>query len=70
MVLIAILKLVGREIIDTEFITESMFDFRETDAYSTTYDEEGFAHSRFADAGYESKIFVQLLGTMFLMVLL
>lgn len=70
MVLLAILQLVGREFVDTSSITGLMFDWRETDAYSTSFDEEGFAHSRFADAGYESTIFIELLGTLFLMVLL
>lgn len=41
MVMISILALVSLDIIDTEFMLNEMFDFRETDAFGSYTDESG-----------------------------
>ena len=58
-------RLVSLDIIETGPIFDSMFRFRETEAYLTEYDEYGLPVSSFAEAGYESSNFIQLIGMIF-----
>ena len=69
MVMIAILSLVSLDIVDTEFILNQMFDFRETDAFGSYTDEYGETKSHFADSGFESSNFIELLGGLFFVIL-
>ena len=64
MVMQSILKMCSLEFIDTGFVLEALFNFRETSAFSTRVTEDGVESSKFADAGYESAIFFELLGPL------
>ena len=66
----AILKLSSLEFIDTSKFQQTVFDFRETKAFLTQITDAGLEFSKFADAGYESSIFFELLGPILLIVLL
>ena len=46
-----------------------MFGFRETEAYLTEHDEYGLPVSSFAEAGYESSNFIELIGMIFFIAL-
>jgi len=70
MVMQAILKMCSLEFIDTSIILETLFAFRETSAFSTKYSEEGNESSKFADAGYGSAIFFELLGPIIFIIVL
>lgn len=65
----AILKMCSLEFVDTSFLLEGLFNFRETKAFWTKVTSNGFEFSRFADAGYESAIFFELLGPILIIVL-
>ena len=70
LVMQSILKMCSLEFIDTGFILEALFNFRETSAFNTKSSEDGEESSKFADAGYESAIFFELLGPLFFVVIL
>ena len=70
MVMIAILSLVSLEFIDTGFLLDEMFDFRETVAFGSYTDEYGETVSHFAEAGFESSNFIELLGGVFFVILI
>lgn len=69
-VMITFLGLVSLDFIDTDFLLEEMFDFRETDAFGTYIDGYGEPQSHFADAGFETSNFIELLGSVFFVILL
>ena len=68
--MITFLGLVSLDFIDTDFLLEEMFDFRETDAFGTYIDGYGEPQSHFADAGFETSNFIELLGSVFFVILL
>lgn len=70
MLMISILDLVSLEFIDTGFLLEEIFDFRETDAFGTYEDEYGGEVSQFAESGFETSNFIELLGSVFFVIIL
>ena len=58
------------EFIDTGVFQEKAFGFRETKAFFTKMTQAGAESSAFADAGYDSAIFFELLGPILILVLL
>lgn len=60
-------SLVQFDFLNIEDKLGEIFEFRETEAFLTTYDEDGEAESRFADAGYESSNFIALAGPLFVL---
>jgi len=58
MLMTLILKLCSLDLVPTEDILAYVITFRATDAFATTIDEDGEAVSKFADAGYESAIYI------------
>lgn len=70
MIMITILKLCGLEFISTEAAIEYLFDFRETEAMFTTVTETGETYSKWSDSGFETSIFIQLLGPIFFLPIL
>ena len=69
MVMITILSLVSLEFVDTDPLLERMFEIRETPAFETVIDDDGDPQSNFAEAGYESSNFLDLLGSIFFIIL-
>lgn len=70
-VMIMILKLVAFEFYDTGEILAYFFDFRETEPFlAGEFDYNGESISRFAEAGYESSNFIELLGLIFIGILI
>lgn len=57
-----ILKLCSMQFVQTDDILNDTFGFRETEAFSKIKFESGEEISRYEDAGYESTIFLLLLG--------
>ena len=51
-------KILTLDIFNTQELLELIFDFRETEAFVTEYDEDGMSESVFADAGFETSNFV------------
>lgn len=70
MIMIMFLKLCALDFFDTEGYLQSMFGFRETEAYETFVDAEGEKMSKFAEAGYENSNYYALLGPIFFMLIL
>lgn len=69
MIMVAILQTVSLEFISTEdFIDEMFGGFRETKPFMIRVDENGYEHSKFVDAGYDTSNFVMLLGPIFIIV--
>ena len=69
MVMLMILKMCSLEFINTGWALEKMFSFRETVSINTEVDSNGEDVSKFADAGYDSSNFVELLGPVFFVML-
>ena len=69
MLMQAILRMCSLEFIDTGFLLEGLFQFRETKAFLTKTTSDGLEISRFADAGYETAIFFELLGPILVIVI-
>ena len=69
MLMQAILRMCSLEFVDTSFLLEGLFNFRETKAFWTKVTSSGFEFSRFADAGYETAIFFELLGPILIIVI-
>ena len=65
MVMIMILKLCSLDFIKAESLLKTLFDFRETVAFDEEITETGEVKSKFLDAGYESVIYIALLGPFF-----
>lgn len=59
-----ILKLCTLEFFDVSFLLEWAFNFRKTSAFMTKTNSIGIKHSKFADAGYGSAIFFELMGPL------
>ena len=70
MIMITVLSLVSLEFVDTSPLLEGMFEFRETESFMTVINEEGEASSTFEEAGYGSSNFLQLLSSIFFIILL
>lgn len=58
------------EFINTEWVLKSIVSFRETDPISGKVSSTGEVISKFADAGYDSSNFIELLGPILYMVIL
>ena len=69
MIMELILKMCSLEFIDTGFLQEYAFNFRETDSFGAKTDASGVSYSKFEDAGYETSIYFELLGPMLLIIL-
>ena len=69
-VMIMILKLCALDFFNSEKYIDMLFDFRETDVYDSQLDSVGDETSKFNEAGYESSIFIELLGPVFFIALL
>lgn len=65
MIMIMILKLCGLEFVSTDELYAAMFDFRETEPFYTEVSVEGFKTSKWEDSGFESSVFIELLGPIF-----
>ena len=65
MVMIMILKLCSLDFINAESLLKTLFDFRETGPFDEEITETGQVKSKFLDAGYESVIYIALLGPFF-----
>ena len=48
----------------------SEIEFRETEAFQTTYDQDGEPESKFADAGYETSNFFELVAPVYFLLIL
>ena len=64
----AILALMSLEVVDTDSLFVSWFGFRETQLFALRTLENGEELSKFEDAGYDSSNFIQLLGPIFLLM--
>lgn len=69
MVMLMILKMCSLEFVNTGWVLEKIFNFRETESMNTKYDSNGEPYSKFADAGYDSANFLELLGPVFFVVI-
>ena len=68
LVMIMILQMCSLEFISTETAFEMIHSFRETRPFSSKIDETGEEVSKFAQAGYETSNFWQLLGPLFFII--
>lgn len=67
--MLMLLSLCSLEFIDTSEYLQMMFTFRETEAFGTKTFSDGTKEAKYADAGYESTIFLELLGPLFFMII-
>ena len=65
MIMIMILKLCGLEFVSTDDIYGAVFDFRETEAFFTVVTADGQKISKWEESGFESAVFIELLGPIF-----
>ena len=66
----AILALMSFEIVDTDSFFASIFGFRETKVFASKTFENGDEISKFEAAGYDSSNFIQLLGPIFILMVI
>lgn len=64
-----ILGLCSLEFIDTSVYLNEMFSFRETEAFQTEHLSDGTKIAKYEEAGYETAIFLELLGPLFFIVI-
>lgn len=69
MVMIMILQMCSLEFIPTADLLNWIKEFRETDSFAIQVDSSGEEVSRFAESGYDSSNYWQLLGALFFMML-
>lgn len=67
--MLMILGLCSLEFIDTSVYLEKIFTLRDTEAFRTTHFSDGTSVAKYAEAGYESIIFLELLGPLFFMII-
>lgn len=68
-IMIMILEMCSLEFIPTSDFLEMINSFRETQPFASKIDSTGDEVSKFAQAGYETSNFWQLLGAIFFVVL-
>ena len=68
MLMTLVLQLCSMDFFDTDSMFDEMFGFRETPAFQTIVFKDGSEKSGFADAGYDSSNFFQLIGPIFFFV--
>lgn len=68
MVMLMILKMCSLDFVNTGWLLAKLFNFRETESMNTKFDSNGEPQSKFADAGYDSANFLELLGPVFFVV--
>ena len=66
----AILALMSLEVIDTDSMFVAVFGFRETQMFAVKVLENGDEVSKFEEAGYDSSNFIQLLGPIFILIII
>ena len=69
MIMIMILQMCSLEFIPTGDILDYIKEFRETKSFAIELNSEGEEVSKFAEAGYDSSNYWQLLGALFFIVL-
>lgn len=70
MIMIAILKMVSLDFIDTDSLLVEMFGYRETPIFES-FDKGGEElESKYGDASFDSSNYIMLLGPLFFIILL
>ena len=69
MVMIKIWEILTFDILDSEYLVDYLFSFRETRVFIKKYDADGMSESVFEDAGFDSSNFIMLTGPVIILLL-